>query len=99
MPAPLNETLLVLKGPYGPDKYQPLVPQSMTPLGYWPLSARLGFVRSSKVIVRGLAPGVGVRVGVCFGAAALASNRLSKLVFQPLLLPTVMELQAPLQPV
>src|SRR5262245_3104250 len=69
--------LLVRNAPQGPERYQALVPQSISALGYWPLSVRLGLVRSSKVTVwepaggggGGVAvaagSGVGVLVGVC----------------------------------
>ena len=37
--AVLNDTFLVASAPNGPEWYHLLVPQSMTPVGYWPLSA------------------------------------------------------------
>ena len=50
-PGPLKPTLLVVNARHGPDRYHRPVPQLMTPAGYCPLSARLGFGRSSKVTV------------------------------------------------
>ena len=35
-PEPLKLTLLVRNPAHGPLRYQALVPQSITPLGYWP---------------------------------------------------------------
>jgi hypothetical protein len=59
--------------PTGAERNQPFVPQSITPVGYWPFRARFGFVRSSNVTVVapatavgvGVTLGVNVRVGVC----------------------------------
>src|SRR6266516_5816689 len=48
-PAPLKPMLSVVNPANGPDRYQLFVPQSITLDGYWPLSGRLGFVRSSNV--------------------------------------------------
>src|SRR5437773_10564526 len=95
-PAPLKLTLFVVNAPNGPERYQPLVPQSMTPVGYWPLNARFGLDRLSKFTVC-LGAGVGVAVGVA--VLPLAMLRLSKFVSQPLLLPTVSVEHVPLQPV
>ena len=85
-------TLWVVNLPYGPDNHQVLVPQSMTPLGYWPFSARLGLLKSSKVMVRAGGTGVGVAgTGAGAGLDPVDGNvRLSKLVDQPLVLPKVM---------
>src|SRR5436305_9535384 len=55
--------LLVVKRPHGRDRYQRFVPQSITPLGYWPFNARSGLARSSKVMVDCAGPGVAVGGG------------------------------------
>src|SRR5262249_17137018 len=91
---PLNPTLLVVKAPYGPDRYQRLLPQSMTPLGYWPFSRWLGLDWSSKLTV---VCDAGVAVGVA--APLVAMTKLSKLVSQPLVLPTVTVVHGLPQPV
>src|SRR5262245_53041446 len=94
--------LLVLNAPNGPDRYQALVPQSITLVGYWPFSGRLGLLRLLKSTVRGWFcggdVGIGVDVGIGAGPALLITT-LSKLVSQPLLLPSVTLEHVPPQPV
>src|SRR5512142_614396 len=66
--------LLVVNLPYGPDSHQVLVPQSMSPVGYCPLSTRPGLVRSSNVTVlaaTGVAVFVGFAVAVAVGGTAV----------------------------
>src|SRR2546423_4687581 len=65
-PAPLKPMLLVLNAPYGPERYQRLVPQSTIPLGYCPFRARFGLDRSSNVSV---CPPVPPTVGTAVGGA------------------------------
>ena len=94
-PEPLKLMLWVVKRPHGPDSHHALEPQSMAPLGYWPLKTRFGLLRSSNVTVREF--GAGVLVGL--GPEPELNARLSKLVLQPLLLPIVTLEHAELQPV
>src|ERR1700716_3540178 len=61
---PSKLILLVVKAPYGPDRNQPLEPQSTIALGYWPVRGRFGLARSSKITVRVPAQGVGLDVGL-----------------------------------
>src|SRR5919201_591566 len=56
--------LLVVNRPHGRDRYQLPLPQSITPLGYWPFNPCCTAVRSSNVIVV-VPPGTGV--AVCVG--------------------------------
>ncbi len=46
-----KETLLVVKAPYGPECHHWLLPQSITPGGYCPLSAWFSPARSSNVTI------------------------------------------------
>ena len=70
-PGPLNLTLLVVLAPRGAERYQRLIPQSIMPVGYSPLSARLGWLRSSNVTVNCAGGGVAVtdNVGMAVGEA------------------------------
>src|SRR6266508_4199917 len=92
---------------------QLLVPQSITPAGYSPFRTRFWAEASLKVTVKleavgGVADGTGVGVlvdaaaGVLVGVGVggqLSMIRLSKLVFQPLVLTKVTLLQTPIQPI
>lgn len=71
---PLNETLLLLSGPYGPESHQAPPPQSKTLLGYWPVSARLGLLRSSNATTLAV-PTPGVGVAVLFGTGVDVGGR------------------------
>src|SRR5205807_503568 len=64
MPGPLTLTLLVVNWPQGAERYQGPLPQSMTPLGYWPLRLRSWPARSSKMTVIGVGAWVGAVVAV-----------------------------------
>src|SRR5215510_9581837 len=55
-PAPSKPMLFVVNCCHGPERYHALVPQSITPEGYCPLRTRLGFARSSNVMVCEAAP-------------------------------------------
>src|SRR5436305_15244083 len=92
-PLPLKPMLLLRKPPYGPERNQLLVPQSIMPVGYWPLRVRLGLLWSSNVIVRvelletvgtGVAVGggaegeVGVAVGVLVGGGGGGPEELNE---------------------
>lgn len=50
-PEPNELTLFVVNLRHGPDKYQPPLPQSMIPVGYWPVRGRPCPARSSNVTV------------------------------------------------
>src|SRR5207247_5123821 len=50
-PLPLNPMLFVLNAPCGPDKYQALAPQSITPDGYCPFKVRLTGLKPSKLMI------------------------------------------------
>jgi hypothetical protein len=50
-PGPLKPMLFVVKPPQGSESDQRAVPQSITPVGYWPFSSTFWPVRSSKVTV------------------------------------------------
>src|SRR5688572_12887729 len=52
-PGLANEMLGVVNCPYGPDTYHVVVPQLMTPLGYWPTRLVPPGPRSSNVTVSG----------------------------------------------
>ena len=62
--SPLNDTLLLVKWSYGPDRYQAPVPQSAEL--YWPVSGRFGLARLSKPMTLCVLPDAlgGVAVGL-----------------------------------
>src|SRR5437763_10529520 len=72
MPGPAKLKLFVRNASYGPERYQPPLPQSTRPIGYWPVSARLAPRRSSNVMTWEEPVGVAVAVPVAIGVAVKA---------------------------
>src|SRR5438128_1798842 len=68
--------LRVLNAPYGDERYQRFVPQSIRPVGYCPLSGRSGLDRLSNVMIWVL-PGVGVTVGLGTVVGVLVAVRVT----------------------